>query len=91
MQKPRSDIELKFKPIAAKVVIETIWHLTQKAKTHKDGSLTLSFQVDGLSEILHWILSWAGQVRVQKPDELKDLLVQTLEDAIQMQAVADHD
>ena len=85
------DVELKFQPAAAKVVIETIWHHTQKARTHKDGCLTLSFQVDGLSEILHWILSWAGQVRVQKPDELKDMFVQTLEDAIQIQALADHD
>jgi predicted DNA-binding transcriptional regulator YafY len=85
------DVELKFQPTAAKVVIETIWHHTQKAKTHKNGCLTLSFQVDGLSEILHWILSWAGQVRVQKPDELKDMFVQTLEDAIQIQAAADHD
>ena len=42
------DIELKFKPSAAKIVTETIWHHTQKVSTHKDGSLTLSFQVDGL-------------------------------------------
>lgn len=83
------DIELRFRPTAAKIVTETIWHHTQKAKTHKDGSLTLSFQVDGLNEILHWILSWAGQVRVQKPDELKDLFLQTLEDAIQIQAASD--
>ena len=85
------DIELKFKPTAAKVVTETIWHHTQKASSHKDGSLTLSFQVDGLNEILNWILSWAGQVRVQKPDELKALFIQALKDAIQMQALADHD
>ena len=84
------DIELKFKPAAAKIVTETVWHHTQKASTHKDGSLTLSFQVDGLNEILNWILSWAGQVRVQKPDELKALFVQTLEDAIQIQAKADN-
>jgi predicted DNA-binding transcriptional regulator YafY len=84
------DIELKFKPSAAKIVTETVWHHTQKASTHKDGSLILSFQVDGLNEILNWILSWAGQVRVQKPDELKALFLQTLEDAIQMQAMADH-
>lgn len=84
------DIELKFKPSAAKIVTETVWHHTQKASTHKDGSLILSFQVDGLNEILNWILSWAGEVRVQKPDELKALFVQTLEDAIQMQAMADH-
>lgn len=83
------DVELKFMPSAAKIVTETIWHHTQKASTHKDGSLTLRFQVDGLNEILNWILSWAGQVRVQKPDELKDLFLQTLEDAIQIQAASD--
>ena len=85
------DIELKFKPSAAKIVTETVWHHTQKASTLKDGSLILNFQVDGLNEILNWILSWAGQVRVQKPDELKSLFLQTLEDAIQMQALADQD
>jgi predicted DNA-binding transcriptional regulator YafY len=85
------DIELKFKPTAARIVIETMWHHTQKACSHKDGSITLSFQVDGLNEILNWLLSWAGQVRVQKPDELKSLFMQTLEDAIQVQAVADRD
>ncbi len=84
------DIELKFSPTAAKVVTETVWHHTQTVKSHKNGSVILSFRVDGLNEILHWILSWAGQVRVQKPDELKDLFIQTLEDAIQMQAAADH-
>lgn len=84
------DVELKFQPAAAKVVIETVWHHTQKTKSHKNGCVTLSFRVDGLSEILHWILSWAGQVRVQSPDELKGLFVQTLEDAIQIQAAADH-
>jgi predicted DNA-binding transcriptional regulator YafY len=84
------DIELRFDPAAAKIVTETIWHHTQKAKTHQDGSVSLSFQVDGLNEILNWILSWAGQVRVQKPDELKEVFVRTLNDAIQMQAVASH-
>ena len=84
------DIELRFGPTAAKIVTETIWHHTQKSKSHQDGSVTLSFKVDGLSEILNWILSWAGQVRVQKPDELKELFVRALEDAIQMQAVADN-
>ena len=85
------DVELWFTSDAGRIVTETIWHHTQIEKAHKDGSLTLNFQVDGLSEILHWILSWAGQVRVQKPDELRDLFVKTLDDAIQMQAVAEHD
>uniref|UniRef100_A0A7C2K3C0 Transcriptional regulator n=1 Tax=Schlesneria paludicola TaxID=360056 RepID=A0A7C2K3C0_9PLAN len=79
-------VELKFTPDAGKIVTETIWHPTQQARTHKDGSVTLTFQVDGLHEILHWILSWAGRVTIQQPDELKTLFLKTLRDAIQMQA-----
>ena len=83
------DIELRFISNAAKIVQETTWHHTQKVKPHKDGSVTLSFQVDGLNEILHWILAWSGQVRVQKPDELKELYIKKLEDAVQMNSAAD--
>jgi proteasome accessory factor B len=67
-------------------VTETIWHPTQQAKTHKDGSVTLTFEVDGLNEILHWLLSWAGRVTIQQPDELKSQFLKALHDAIQMQA-----
>jgi len=84
------DIEIRFNADAAKIVQETTWHHTQKAKTHKDGTVTLSFKVDGLNEIIHWILSWSGQVRVQKPDELKELYIKTLEDAVQINSEADH-
>ena len=78
------DIELRFTTDAAGIVQETTWHHTQGAKTHKDGTVTLSFTVDGLNEIIHWILSWSGTVRVQKPDELKVLYIKKLEDAVQM-------
>jgi predicted DNA-binding transcriptional regulator YafY len=82
------DIELRFTADSAGIVQETTWHHTQKAKTHKDGTVTISFTVDGLNEIIHWILSWSGQVRVQKPDELKELYIKTLEDAVQMNSEA---
>ena len=39
-----------------------------------------------LEEILRWILSWAGQVQIQRPNELKDLFVQTLKTAIHQQS-----
>lgn len=44
----RHEVELKFTPAAGKIVTETVWHHTQKTKAHKDGSVTLLFQVDGL-------------------------------------------
>lgn len=83
------DIQLRFDPQAARVVSETVWHHTQEIKQHRDGSATLSFTVDGLDEILHWILSWSGKVRVIAPNELKALLVQTLDEAIQINSDSD--
>lgn len=79
------DVEIRFTPEASKIVTETVWHHTQTAKTHRDGSVTLTFRVDGLNEILNWLLSWAGRVQILRPDELKVLFVRTLKDAIQMQ------
>jgi predicted DNA-binding transcriptional regulator YafY len=77
-------VKLRFTPEAAKVVTETIWHHTQTETKHTDGSVTLEFTVDGLKEILNMILSWAGRVKVQQPEQLKNLYVNTLQDAIKM-------
>ena len=60
-------VEIRFSPEAARVVTETVWHHTQKAKSHSDGSVTLTFRVDGLEEIAGWLLSWAGNFKVVAP------------------------
>ncbi len=83
--KPTYDIQLKFTPAAAKIVTETVWHHTQVAKTHRDGSVTLTFRVDGLNEILNWVLSWSGKVTVVNPVELRTLFIQALQSSIEMQ------
>mgnify|MGYP000227026286 CR=1 FL=1 len=77
-------VELLFSAEAALVVTETIWHHTQKVKNHKDGSVTLSFEVDGLEEITNWILGWAGMVKIIKPVELRERFVKKLETALEM-------
>ena len=78
------DVEIWFTPEAAKVVTETIWHHTQKAKSEKDGSVSLTFRVDGLEEIRNWVLGWAGSAKVIEPAELRDLVVEKLQDALGM-------
>ena len=78
------DVELSFTPHAAKIVTETIWHHTQKVIQQKDGSVTLTFQVDGLEEITNWILSWTGRVKVVQPTALRDLVVEKLKLALKM-------
>lgn len=81
------DIEVRFTPDAARVVTETVWHHTQTTTTHKDGSVTLGFQVDGLEEIANWVLSWTGRVKVIQPTALRDLVVEKLKVALKMNQV----
>lgn len=81
-------IELRFEPLASRLVTETIWHPTQVAKRGKDGRVTLAFNVDGLNEILHWLLSWTGQVEVIKPDELRVLFRNTLQGGLSLNSDA---
>jgi len=78
------DVEIQFAAEVAPVVTETVWHHTQKAKNQADGSVILSFQVDGLEEISNWILSWAGRMKVIKPAELRELIAGRLQRALEM-------
>lgn len=54
------NVELYFTREAAPLVTETIWHATQKVQPQPDGGVVLSFEVNGLNEILHWVLGWGG-------------------------------
>ena len=78
------DVEILFNAEAAPLVVETRWHNTQQVKKHSDGSVTLSFQVDGLAEILWWFLGWAGRARVVKPVELRKLVQEQLRAALEL-------
>lgn len=78
------DIEIWFQPEAARVVTETVWHPTQHVQSHPDGSVTLSFRVDGLEEIAGWLLSWAGTFKIIKPRALWDAILQRIERTVAM-------
>lgn len=79
------DVEVVFTPEAAPLVTETTWHHTQQVKRHADGRVTLAFRVDGLNEILWWLLGWAGRVKVVKPPELRDMVVEQLRKALELE------
>jgi predicted DNA-binding transcriptional regulator YafY len=76
------DVEIRFVPEAAALVTETTWHHTQQARRHEDGSVKLSFRVDGLEEIARWLLGWAGWAEVVKPEELRATLMGYLRKAL---------
>lgn len=72
----RFSVKLRFNRRVSKVVTETLWHSTQKATRNRDGSVTLSFEVDGLDEIANWVMRWSGSVIIVEPIELKQRIVQ---------------
>ena len=78
------EVEVRFTPDAADLVTETTWHATQKARRHKDGGVTLGFTIDGLEEIVHWVLGWSGRARVVQPPELRNILLTHLRKAIEL-------
>lgn len=75
------DVEILFTKEAAPLVVETVWHRTQRVKHHRDG-VTLTFQVDGLDEIVHWVLGWSGRATVVRPEELREMVVEHLRNAL---------
>lgn len=78
------EVVVEFTPQVADLVTETVWHHTQKEQRKKDGKVVLSFHVDGLGEIAHWLLGWAGNARVIRPRELREILVRQLQAALKM-------
>lgn len=78
------DVEIEFTREAANLVTETRWHKTEVVKRHPDGRATLSFRVDGLDEIVWWVLGWSGRARVLAPEELRQMVVEKLKVAIEM-------
>ena len=84
----RYEIEVLFSREAADSVIETVWHRTQQIHRHENGEVTLTFVVDGLNEIVRWVLGWAGKCRVIRPAELKDLVKTRLNAGLKMEEYA---
>jgi predicted DNA-binding transcriptional regulator YafY len=81
---PTYHVQIEFTKDAAPLVTETKWHTTQQIKRHRDGRVMLSFTVDGLAEIVWWILGWSGRAKVIEPTELRNLVVEKLQAALQL-------
>lgn len=66
------EIQLHFTPTVAETVADTHWHDSQQFDWRDDGSIDMHFRVDGLEEIVWWILSYGPHCRVIKPAELAE-------------------
>jgi predicted DNA-binding transcriptional regulator YafY len=50
------------------------WHPSQKHKTLPDGRIEVSFTVNGLEGLRHWMYQWIPHVEVVLPEELRVML-----------------
>ena len=66
------EVELWFDPHFADTVSDTHWHRTQEVEWSEDGSITFRCKVDGLDEIVWWVLSMGPHCVVKKPKELAE-------------------
>jgi proteasome accessory factor B len=71
-QAPPVEVRLRFDPVVADRVKESVWHRTQQLADLPDGGVEMAVQVAGIIEIRPWILSWGNQVEVLAPDELRE-------------------
>ena len=53
----RYDVVIDFDAEFAETISDTHWHATQDIEHHDDGSITFRCSVDGLDEIVWWVLS----------------------------------
>jgi proteasome accessory factor B len=71
-QAPPVEVRLRFDPVVADRVRETVWHRTQVLTDLPDGGVEMAVQVAGIVEIRPWILSWGNQVEVVAPPDLRE-------------------
>ena len=67
----RYHVWLRFSARVAPELNDTIWHSSQKRIDLADGRVDLQFSVDGLDEIVRWVLRFSDQVEVLGPSELR--------------------
>ncbi|MEM1211763.1 MAG: YafY family protein [Planctomycetota bacterium] len=79
---PDHTVKLRFTPKVATNVTETRWHPTQHHTLDADGSATVSFTLSGLDEIAWWLCGYADQVTILEPPELRALVRNRLQHAI---------
>ncbi len=71
-------VKLLFSKTVARRVLEREWHPSQDIIEHKNGSVELQFDAEGLVEVEHWVLSWGRHCKVLAPKKLKEMVAEEI-------------
>jgi len=66
------NVVIHFDAMMAETVSDTHWHPTQEIEDHEDDSITFRCEVDGLEEIVWWVMGYGPGAQVIEPRELAD-------------------
>jgi predicted DNA-binding transcriptional regulator YafY len=66
------EVRLRFSPLVAQRVKESVWHHSQRIADLPDGGCELLLLVGGTREIRSWVLGWGADVEVLAPVTLRD-------------------
>lgn len=72
---PPEDVELCFTAEAGRWVCDERWHPTQTTETLANGDLVMRFHCGVTHELVRWVLSFGGSVRVERPARLRARVV----------------
>ena len=70
--RPAEEVALLFEPEAGRWVAEEDWHKSQQSEGLPDGRVRMIFRVGVTPEMVSWLLYYGEQVRVEKPDWLRE-------------------
>jgi len=72
--RPRVEVSLRFSALVSPEIQEHLWHQTQRLKALEDGRTELRMTLDGIDEVLGWILSFGNEVEALDPPSLRERL-----------------
>ncbi len=72
-------VVVRFSKKVAHNVAEVHWHKTQKLAWNDDGTLDFTATVDGLGEIIWWILGYGDEAEVLEPPALRHEVMRRIE------------
>lgn len=73
------EVKLLFSGFAAKFVKEFNWHPSQEIEVINDEQILFSVKTGSMKEIKSWILGFGSEVRVLKPEELREEVIAEIE------------
>lgn len=82
MQDELYTVTVRISPSWSRYIGEKIWHQSQRIQKLIDGGIEISFRVAGLDEIRQWVLGMGPEAVVVEPEELKQSVRLSLEQAL---------